>query len=375
MAGHSKNVFLAPITACSSALQSLVSSPQTGTRPALPTPKQIMFFTSLLGGDDSTIPANAGSAHTGGPQQVLCAPAALSLRQARHVSEALANGEPACQAATSPLSNAHGQDGGVDSGQEKNALFSLMTFMLVVSHRVVRRPAQIMLTVFAGSTITLGVNWWATHSGGPMHGEILPLSVMQAWQSADAVPAIVSCSKSCDRSVVRVGTGLPSSEHLTSCTSAAVSEGLQHTHIQSRIGEAARPCWHFTVVEAAREAADVRACSGNAASQVHVVARRRHALREGQDLGRAINIGSSSRALRGEVVRGLVRAEACLWLAHVGARNPVAVRVLGGKHLRKVRSTHLVRDSSESTATPCAQAMVAVLTGGYARSIPATVPL
>ena len=160
--GHSKNAFLPSITACSLALQSLVSSPQAGTRPALPTPKQIMFLTSLLGGDDSTRPANAGCAHTGGPQQVLCAgtpPSALLLRQARHVSEAPVNGEPACQEVTSSLSNAHAKDGGVGAGQEKNAFFSLMTFMLKSSQRVVRRPAQIVLVMRAGEAITLGVNW------------------------------------------------------------------------------------------------------------------------------------------------------------------------------------------------------------------------
>ena len=207
-----------------------------------------MFLTSRLGGIDSTRPANAGLTHAGGPQQVLCAAtvfAGLLLRHARHVAEAPVNGEPACQETTSvsPLSssNEHGQDGGGGGAGQlglpaKNALFPLMTFMLKSSQRVVRRPAQIMLMVFAGETITLKVNWWATHSGGPMHFARLPFplagSVTQAWQAAEAVSGIVLASKSCGHSVAGVKTGLSSREDLASRAYSGERGPAAHSHTE-----------------------------------------------------------------------------------------------------------------------------------------------
>ena len=86
----------------------------------------------------------------------------------------------------------------------KNVFFSLMTFMLISSQRDVRRPVQIMLMTLGVETITLGVNWWATHSGGPMHGEIFGPPVApatQVLQVSDAVSSIVLASKSCIRHV------------------------------------------------------------------------------------------------------------------------------------------------------------------------------
>ena len=94
-----------------------------------------MFRTSLLGGIESTIPANAGCAHAGGPQQVLslscCPVAAAAVRQAAHSVEAPVYGSPACQAATSVelvVSKLQPKLGGDGAGQLKNAFFSSMTF-------------------------------------------------------------------------------------------------------------------------------------------------------------------------------------------------------------------------------------------------------
>ena len=97
------------------------------------------------------------------------------------------------------MSKLHGNDGGDGAGQLKNAFFSLMTIMATSSQRDVRRPVQIMSTILELSIMTIGVNWWATHSGGPMHGEMSPRSVTQVWQVAEAVSAIVLAALSCSQ--------------------------------------------------------------------------------------------------------------------------------------------------------------------------------
>jgi hypothetical protein len=92
-----------------------------------------MFLTSALGGIESAIPANAGCAHTGGPQQVLsrwaCPVAAAAVRQVWHAAEAPVYGAPACQAATScvtVLSKLQAKLGGDGAGQAKKSFFSAM---------------------------------------------------------------------------------------------------------------------------------------------------------------------------------------------------------------------------------------------------------
>jgi hypothetical protein len=38
-----------------------------------------------------------------------------------------------------------------------------------------------MFWMLAGELITVGVNWWATHSGGPMQGAMLLLLAAMHW--------------------------------------------------------------------------------------------------------------------------------------------------------------------------------------------------
>ena len=79
------------------------------------------------------------------------------------------------------------------------------------------------------------------------------------------------------------------------------------------------------VLQPAAETADVRVRNGDVVRQVHLVARRCHALREGERLcascvgGHAANCGAVYLAVGGEVVRGLVGAEGRLRLADVRA--------------------------------------------------------
>ena len=116
------------------------------------------------------------------------------------------------------------------------AMLLSLAVMLNSSQRVVRRPAQIMLMFFAGETITLKVNWWATHSGGPMHFARLPFplagSVTQAWQPAEAVSGIVLASKSCGHSVAGVKTGLSSREDLASRAYSGERGPAAHSHTE-----------------------------------------------------------------------------------------------------------------------------------------------
>jgi hypothetical protein len=59
-----------------------------------------------------------------------------------------------------------------------------------------------MFWMLAGEIITLGVNWWATHSGGPLHGEIFGppfAAAIHVLQASDAEAAIVLSMKFCIR--------------------------------------------------------------------------------------------------------------------------------------------------------------------------------